>query len=706
VAKYEDMLKKTEVIAQLGDEKSIRFETGRLAKQAAGSTLIQMGDAVLLATVCYGPEKEDQDFFPLTVEYREKAYAAGRFPGGYIKREARPSEEEILTARIIDRPIRPMFPDGFTREVQVIINVLSADPKMNTGALGVSGASLAIGLSDLPFEEQVAAVRVAVVDGKNIVNPTHEEMEIADLELVVGGTQTSVCMVEGGAWEVPEETVIGAIMAGHEVVKEMCRKQQELIDMVHSGVKQEFIAPEPDAELVEKIKAYAVPKLQELFHVDMVKTEHYPAMDKLQAEVVEFLGEEYADRTGEVKSIFKDIERTEMRNMILAEGRRIDGRKTDEIRPIEIETSVLPGTHGSALFQRGETQGLVTCTLGTKADEQRVESLQGEGFKNYMLHYNFPPFSVGEAKRVGSVSRREVGHGHLAERSLSPVLPHPDDFPYTIRLVSEILESNGSSSMASVCGGSLALMDTGVPIKEPVAGIAMGLISEGDQVQILSDITGTEDHLGDMDFKVTGTSTGITAFQMDIKIRGIDADLMARAMEQAKAGRMHILEKMKTLGLAEPRAEMSDNAPTIIKFKIPSNKIRDIIGPGGATIKHIQSTTGTDINVTDDGSVQIFAPMAKAGKVAHRMLEEIVADIEPGRVYNGKVKSIVTFGAFVEVLPGKEGLVHISEIARERIDKVEDVLSLGDEVKVKCIGVDPRGKVKLSMKALLEEGGE
>lgn len=706
MAKYEDMLKKTEVIAQLGDEKSIRFETGRLAKQAAGSTLIQMGDAVLLATVCYGPEKEDQDFFPLTVEYREKAYAAGRFPGGYIKREARPSEEEILTARIIDRPIRPMFPDGFTREVQVIINVLSADPTMNTGALGVSGASLAIGLSDLPFEEQVAAVRVAVVEGKNIVNPTHEEMEIADLELVVGGTQSSVCMVEGGAWEVPEETVISAIMAGHEVVKEMCRKQQELIDMVHSGVKQEFIAPEPDAELVEKIKAYAVPKLQELFHVDMVKTEHYPAMDKLQAEVIESLGEEYAERSGEVKSIFKDIERTEMRNMILAEGRRIDGRKTDEIRPIEIETNVLPSTHGSALFQRGETQGLVTCTLGTKADEQRVESLQGEGFKNYMLHYNFPPFSVGEAKRVGSVSRREVGHGHLAERSLSPVLPHPDDFPYTIRLVSEILESNGSSSMASVCGGSLALMDTGVPIKEPVAGIAMGLISEGDQVQILSDITGTEDHLGDMDFKVTGTSVGITAFQMDIKIRGIDADLMARAMEQAKAGRMHILEKMKTLGLAEPRPEMSDNAPTIIKFKIPSSKIRDIIGPGGATIKHIQSTTGTDINVTDDGSVQIFAPMAKAGKVAHRMLEEIVADIEPGRVYNGKVKSIVTFGAFVEVLPGKEGLVHISEIARERIDKVEDVLSLGDEVKVQCIGVDPRGKVKLSMKALLEGQGE
>jgi polyribonucleotide nucleotidyltransferase len=700
--KYQDMLKKEEVVSKLANGQEIRLETGRIAKQAAGSAIVQMGDAVLLATVCYGPEKEDQDFFPLTVEYREKAYAAGRIPGGYIKREARPSEHEILSARVVDRPIRPMFPEGYTREVQIIITVLSADKSFDVSALGVSAASLAIGLSDLPFEKQVAAVQVAVVDGKNIVNPTYAEMEMADLELVVAGTEDSVTMVEGGAWEVAEEVVIGAIMAGHEEIKTMCRSQEELVAKA-AKEKLPFAAPEVDGELLEKVSGIVREKLRAAFRTDMVKSELYPFLDKVKDELLEELGEEYEDKFGKAKAILHDIEREEMRSMILSEGRRLDGRDGTTVRPIEIETKVLPSSHGSSIFQRGETQGLVVCTLGTKTDEQRVESLQGEAFKNYMLHYNFPPFSVGEAKRIGSVSRREIGHGHLAERSLAPVLPHPEDFPYTIRVVSEIMESNGSSSMASVCGGSLSLMDAGVPIKTAVAGIAMGLISEGDDVAILSDITGTEDHLGDMDFKVTGTKDGITAFQMDIKIKGITPELMGKAMEQARAGRLHILEKMNTLGLSESRADISEQAPAVLQMKINSSKIRDVIGPGGANIKHIQSSTATDVNISDDGRVEIYAPSRKAGEVAKKMISEIVAEIEPGKVYNGKVKSIVAFGAFVEVLPGKEGLVHISEIAKERIDKVEDVLSLGDEIKVKCIGVDPRGKVKLSMKALLED---
>jgi polyribonucleotide nucleotidyltransferase len=699
MAKYENMLAKQEVSLELDNERSIRFETGRLAKQASGSAIVQLGDAVLLATVCYGPENPDQDFFPLTVEYKEKAYAAGKFPGGYIKREARPSEAEILSARLIDRPIRPMFPDGYNREVQLIITVLSADPTFDISHLGVSGASLAVGLSDLPFEEQVAAVRVAVVDGVSIVNPTYQQTEMADLDLLVAGTEHSVTMVEGGAWEVAEEVVVNAIMAGHKVIANMCRAQQQLVDMA-SKPKMEFVAKQPDAELVQKVRSLVQEKLHAAFHQDMVKTEHYPAMDAIQKELLETLGEEYAERASEVKAIFKDIERTEMRNMILNEGRRIDGRDTQTVRPIEIETKVLPSSHGSAVFQRGETQALVTCTLGTKSDEQRVESLQGEAFKNYMLHYNFPPFSVGEAKRVGSVSRREIGHGHLAERSLGPVLPHPDDFPYTIRIVSEILESNGSSSMASVCGGSLSLMDAGVPIKAPVAGIAMGLISDGERVQILSDITGTEDHLGDMDFKVTGTPEGITAFQMDIKIRGITPELMGQALDQARAGRLHILEKMTTLGLSGARVDISDKAPTILQTKVPTSKIREVIGPGGAVIKHIQSSTGSDVALDDDGNVTISAPNGRAGKAALRMVEEIIAEIEVGRIYKGKVKSIVNFGAFVEVMPGKEGLVHISEITNRRLERVEEELSLGDEITVKCIGVDPRGKVKLSMKAV------
>ncbi len=520
------MLDPKEVFVNLPDGRVITFETGRIAKQARGSAVAKMGDAFVLSTVCYGEEK-DGDFFP-TVEYREKSYAAGRLPGGYSKREpGRPSDEEILSARIIDRPIRPMFPENFTREVQVIVQVLSSDKKFAPDVLGVSAASLSIGLSELPFEQQVAAVRVAVVDGQNIVMPTYDQVAVADLDLVVAGTEDSVCMVEGGAYEVSEDTMIGAILAGHEVIKEMCKAQQQLVERCSKPkmeLKPKFVGEEHD-KLVATVKEVVWDELNKDVHSNMVKTDFYPAMADLCAKMLEderilaIVGKDEAQDAAlvaDAKAIFSDLERTAMREMILNEDVRLDGRKTTEVRPIEIEMGVLPRAHGSAIFQRGETQGLVICTLGTKADEQRFESMQGEGSKSYMLHYNFPPFSVGECKKLG-LSRREIGHGHLAERSLAAVLPLPEDFPYTIRVVSEIMESNGSSSMASVCGGCLSLMDAGVPIKAPVAGIAMGLISEkgsvkeGGKIKILSDITGTEDHLGDMDFKVTGTAEGITA---------------------------------------------------------------------------------------------------------------------------------------------------------------------------------------------------
>ena len=715
--KYGKMLDPKEVSVTLPDGRVITFETGRIAKQARGAAVAKMGDAFVLSTVCYGEEKEG-DFFPLTVEYREKAYAAGRLPGGYNKREAgRPSDEETLSARIIDRPIRPMFPENFTREVQVIVQVLSADRKFAPDVLGVSAASLSIGLSELPFEQQVAAVRVAVVDGQNIVMPTYEQMACADLDLVVAGTEDSVCMVEGGAYEVSEDTMINAILAGHEAIKLMCKAQQELVDRCAKPkmeLKPQHVG-EAHEKLLATVKEVVWDELNKDVHSNMVKTDFYPAMADLCAKMLEderilaIIGkdeEQDPALVADAKAIFSDYERTAMREMILNEDVRLDGRTTTEVRPIEIELGVLPSAHGSAIFQRGETQGLVVCTLGSKADEQRYESLQGEGSKSYMLHYNFPPYCVGECKRLG-MSRREIGHGHLAERSLAAVLPLPEDFPYTIRVVSEIQESNGSSSMASVCGGCLSLMDAGVPIKAPVAGVAMGLISEkgsvkeGGKIKILTDITGTEDHLGDMDFKVTGTAEGITAFQMDIKIRGITPELMREALEQARQGRLHILGKMAELGLAAPRPKVSEKAPTMIKMRIPTNKIRDVIGSGGSVIKGMQSQTGCTINIDDDGNIDIAAPSGKAAVVCRRMIEELTAEPEPGRKYKGKVKTIQPFGAFVEILPGRDGLVHISELADHRVDKVEDVVHVGDEVEVLCLGVDPKGKVKLSMKALL-----
>ncbi len=688
------------VTINLPDGKVITLESGRMAKQAGGAVIARMGDTMVLCTVCAGPEALG-DFFPLTVEYREKAYAAGKIPGGYFKREAKPSDKEVLTCRIIDRPLRPMFPDGYKREVQVVCTVLSADELYDADTLAVIGASAAIGLSSLPFEDQVACVKVIGVSGKYIVNPTFEEIESADIELIIAGSATSICMVEGSAFEVPEEVMLAAIEAGHEAIKVIVKGQADLISKFE--VKKDiFVAKEADADLAQKVEAIAKPILNKIFHTPMLKKAHYAAMKQVKEDVytaLVALSDTYTTRRGEINEAVETIQWRDMREMVLSEKLRIDGRGPADIRAITVETSVLPRSHGSALFQRGETQALVVCTLGTRTDEQRVETLQGETFKNYMLHYNFPGYSVGEAKRMNSVGRREVGHGFLAERALAPVLPTSESFPYTIRLVSDIMESHGSSSMASVCGGTLALMDAGVKIKSPVAGIAMGMVSDGTRFETLSDINGTEDHLGDMDFKVCGTENGLTSFQMDIKLRGLTMELMQRALKQAKEGRLHILGKMKE-GLPAAR-DLNKFAPAILQKKIPSDKIKDLIGPGGKVIRGIQENTGATLNIDDSGNLTISAAHRGNAVMALKMVNELFAEAEVGKIYKGKVKGIATFGAFVEILPGKEGLVHISELAPNKVDRVEDVLSMGDEVEVKCIGVDPQGKIKLSRKQLL-----
>ncbi len=687
------------VSISLSDGKTITLESGRMAKQAGGAVLARMGDTMVLCTVCAGEDKEG-DFFPLTVEYRERFYAAGKIPGGYFKRETRPNDKEVLTCRIIDRPLRPMFPDGYKREVQIVCTVLSADDKFDADTIAVVGASAALGLSSLPFEEMVAAVKViGTRDGKVIINPTHEELETADVELIIAGSESSILMVEGSAFEVSEDVMVNAIMAGHDAIKRIVQGQKELLSKFKIE-KTPFVPKPVDPDLVKAVEAAAKPLLHQAFHTNMLKQAHYAVMAQIKKDVVASLAEKYPEREKEIAKYLEEIQWREMREMVLTEKRRIDGRGSKDVRAIDIETQVLPRAHGSALFQRGETQALVVVTLGTKRDEQRVESLLGETFKNYMLHYNFPGFSVGEAKRMGATGRREVGHGFLAERALAPVLPTSESFPYTIRIVSDIMESHGSSSMASVCGGTLALMDAGVKIKAPVAGIAMGLVSDGTRFETLSDINGTEDHLGDMDFKICGTATGITSFQMDIKLRGITSAIMDQALNQAREGRLHILEKMRE---ALPAArELSKLAPSIIQKQIPTEKIKDLIGPGGKIIRGIQENAGATIDVDDVGLVTISAPHRGNALMALKMVNEIFAEAEVGKVYKGKVKGIVAFGAFVEILPGKEGLVHISELAPQRVEKVEDILSMGDELDVKCIGVDPQGKIKLSRKALLQ----
>jgi len=676
----------------------ISLETGRMAKQANGSAIARFGDTMVLATACNGEDNPNSDFFPLTVEYIAKTYAAGRIPGGFVKREGRPSEKEILSARLIDRPIRPLFPDHYRAEVQLICTVISADDIHDSDVMAITAASCALCLSDMPFMEPVAGVRIGMVDGVLKPFPSLEETERGALDMVVAGTESSIMMVEGGAYELSEEKLIEALRLAHDVIKKLVTLQKEII--AHAAKPKTVIdAPVVDTDLVAAVTEQVKDRLHALSFCG-IKHERYSGVAKLLKEVKAALAERFPDKDSAISNIFHDLERDDIRKSILETSTRIGGRDLDTIRQITCELDVLPRAHGTALFTRGETQALVATTLGTKLDLQHIDSIQGKYDKSYMLHYNFPPYSVGEVKRVGTVSRREIGHGHLAERSLAPVLPSEKSFPYTIRVVSEILESNGSSSMASVCGSSLSLMAAGVPIKAHVAGVAMGLIMEGDRVAILTDILGTEDHVGDMDFKVAGTKTGVTAIQMDIKVAGITTEIMQAALEKAKVARFKIIDIM-TEALPESRKELSAFAPRISTITIDKDKIREIIGPSGKVIRDIQETTGTTIFIEDDGTVQIAASNKESRDAALRRIQGIIAEPELGAVYEAVVKTIVDFGAFVEFLPGKEGLVHISELENQRVERVEDILKLGDKLQVKLIGFDRFGKVKLSRKALL-----
>jgi len=677
------------------------IETGKVAKQADGSVVVRYGDSMVLATVvATKTAKEGQDFFPLTVDYRERAYAGGRIPGGYFKREGAPVKKEILTSRLIDRPIRPLFPEGFKNEVQVICLAISGDPQHDPDVLAMNGASAALALSGIPFSGPVGAVRVGLVDGQFVANPTTAEQAVSQLELVVAGTEEGVLMVEAGAKEVSEEKMLEAIAFGHDECKRLVRMQKELA--AKSGKPRWAFDPNAgrDAALIERVKSLAAPKLAAALAIHE-KHPRAEAVGRVFDEVWGALGLDESKK-GVVRAAFEEIESAEVRRMIVERGIRVDGRKANEIRPITAEVGYLPRAHGSALFTRGETQALASATLGTKADEQKIESLEGESYKNFLLHYNFPSFSVGEVRRFGSPSRRDIGHGALAERAVEAVLPAKEDFPYTIRVVSDILESNGSSSMATVCGASLSLMDAGVPLKSHVAGIAMGLVKEGDKFGILTDIMGTEDHYGDMDFKVAGTEKGVTALQMDIKITGVSIDIMRDALRQAREARLIVLGKMRET-LEKPRAELSPYAPRFVTIKVRQEKIREIIGPGGKVVRGIQDATGAKIDIEDDGRVTVFSPDQASVQKAVGMIQDICREVELDRIYLGKVKKIVEFGAFVEVIPNTEGLLHISQIADSRIRSVQDVLTEGDEVLVKVIEVDGNGKMRLSRKMALRD---
>jgi polyribonucleotide nucleotidyltransferase len=679
---------------QYGD-RLVKLETGEVARQAHGAVMIDVDGTTLLVTVVGKKQPNGGDFFPLTVNYQEKAYAAGKIPGGFFKREGRPSEQETLTSRLIDRPIRPLFPEGYTDEVQIIATVVSLNPEVNPEIPALLGASAALAISGLPFNGPVGAATVGYKDGEYLLNPSPGALKESQLELVVAGTEHAVLMVESEADNLSEEVMLGAVLFGHQQMQVAISAINEFAAAADKGVV-EWVAPEVNAELKKLVTAEVEAGIKAAYQV-AEKLVRQEKLREIRNAVVEKLTEngEYAEK--DIRGIIEHLEYSIVRNAILNEGKRIDGRGLDKIRPITIRTGVLPRTHGSALFTRGETQAIVVATLGTQRDAQIIDALAGEYKEPFMLHYNFPPYSVGETGFVGSPKRREIGHGRLAKRGVAAVLPNMDEFPYTIRVVSEITESNGSSSMASVCGSSLALMDAGVPIKSPVAGIAMGLIKEGDNFAVLSDIMGDEDHLGDMDFKVAGSVDGITALQMDIKIDGITAEIMKSALDQAKNGRLHILGEMNK-ALANTREEMSDFAPRIITFKIDPAKIREVIGKGGATIRSITEQTGASVDLTDDGIVKVASVDKAAGEEARRLIEEITAEVEVGKVYEGKVVRLMDFGAFVTILPGKDGLVHISQISDERVDKVSDRLNEGDVVKVKVLEIDRQGRVRLSMK--------
>ncbi|MDR3352637.1 MAG: polyribonucleotide nucleotidyltransferase [Zoogloeaceae bacterium] len=687
--------------------RQVTLETGEIARQASGAVVVNMDETVVLVTVVAATEaRPGQDFFPLTVDYQEKTYAAGRIPGGFFKREGRPSEKEILTSRLIDRPIRPLFPEGFYNEVQIVATVLSLNPDVDPDIPALLGASAALAISGVPFHGPVGAARVGYVDGQYVLCPTPVQLAQSKLDLVVAGTRAAVLMVESEAQELSEEVMLGAVVFGHEAMQAAISAIEELAE---EGGKPEWewSAPVHDESLVARLETLARPRLEAAYSIT-AKAERQQEVKRIRAEVLAALtgeGEDgKADET-EAAELFFNLEAAIVRGRILSGAPRIDGRDTRTVRPITIRTGVLPRTHGSALFTRGETQALVVATLGTNRDEQIIDALAGEYRDRFMLHYNMPPFATGECGRVGSPKRREIGHGRLAKRALLAMLPAPEDFSYSMRVVSEITESNGSSSMASVCGGSLALMDAGVPLKSHVAGIAMGLIKEGNRFAVLTDILGDEDHLGDMDFKVAGTRNGVTALQMDIKIQGITREIMKVALAQANEGRMHILDLMEK-AVDSPREEMSAYAPRLYTFKINPEKIRDVIGKGGAVIRSLTEETGTTIDIADDGTITIAATSGEAAADARARINAITAEVEVGRIYEGTVQKILDFGAFVNLLPGKDGLLHISQIAQERVNKVEDHLKEGQVVRVKVLEVDDRGRVKLSMKALLTEAGQ
>jgi polyribonucleotide nucleotidyltransferase len=694
------MIKRVEIEVR---EKGLGLETGKMARQADGSVVAQYGDTVILATaVSSKTPREGIDFFPLTIDYQEKTYSAGKIPGGFFKREGRPTEKEVLTSRLIDRPVRPLFPKGFSCETQGIVSVLSYGDENIADILGITAMSAALHISDIPFDGPVGAVRIGRISGTFVINPDLREVEECDINLVVAGTEDAVAMVEGSAQEMSETDLLEAIDIAHREIKRLCQTQNEFREKA-GRQKRVVVAPVTDEALKKTVTGMALEKIKQAIVIPD-KMLRQSALDEIRKGIIEQLNTEEKNIAAEVSAVFHDIEKQLVRDMILNDNIRADGRSPEQIRQITAEVGILPRTHGSALFIRGETQCLAVVTLGTSEDEQRIDSLEGEMSKTFMLHYNFPPFSVGEVKPLRSPGRREIGHGILAERSLKAVMPQKTEFPYTVRIVSDILESNGSSSMATVCGGTLALMDAGVPIKAPVAGIAMGLIKEGDRFVVLTDILGLEDHLGDMDFKVTGTANGICAFQMDTKIGGIPRGVMEQALEQARQGRLFILGKMRDT-LEGPRPDLSMHAPRIYTMHIKQEKIRDVIGTGGKVIRGIIEQTGVKIDIDDSGLINIAAADGEAAQKAIDIINNITAEAEIGKIYPGKVKRIMDFGAFVEIIPGTEGLLHISQLDDKRVAKVTDVVNEGDEVLVKVIEIDKMGRIRLSRKEAMKEKG-
>ncbi|HEY7319762.1 MAG TPA: polyribonucleotide nucleotidyltransferase [Candidatus Binatia bacterium] len=694
------MIKKVEIDFH---GRPLSIEVGKVAKQADGAAMVRYGETVVLVTaVAVKDLKADTDFFPLTVDYQEKTFAAGKIPGGFFKREGRPSEKEILTCRLIDRSIRPLFSEGLRCETQVIATVLSADRENDPDIVAMLGASVALHVSDIPFGGPLAGVRIGRINGQWAINPTQSQLSESDMDIFLSGSRDAIVMVEGGAKMVPEDEILEALFTGHEAIQKLLDIQEEIRRDIGKPKRHVPLA-ELDSTIVRQVEQLALSKLQQAIEIPE-KLERYKQIGEIKGEVVAKVLAEFPQKEKDIKGAFDELKRNCFRGLIIQKERRIDGRGLKDIRPITCEVEILPRTHGSALFTRGETQALVVTTLGTASDEQKIDALIGEHYKKFMLHYNFPPFSVGEVKFLRGPSRREIGHGNLAERALLPVLPPEESFPYTVRIVSEVLESNGSTSMATVCGGSLSLMDAGVPVSAPVAGIAMGLIKEGEHVRVLSDILGDEDHLGDMDFKVAGTPKGVTSLQMDIKISGVNREIMRQALYQAREGRLHILGIM-TETIGSHRATVSGHAPRITTLKVRPDKIREIIGPGGKVIRGIIEATGVKMDVEDDGTVTIASSDEAASRKAIEMVQKIAAEAEVGKIYKGTVRKIVDFGAFVEILPGTDGLVHISQLAPERVRRVSDILKEGDEVMVKVLEIDRQGKIRLSRKEALQETG-